>query len=168
MLGEGELAKLLVSWKNQLGEEIKGRFCVPIDRQLRIDMFKHLIETLIRLHSYEQDDFEGNTYRRIMEASINPNSERKDKWREAATADWNDALDSFFPQKIIFHTPKPETSEYERPVSGRGGKTSVPEHVDEIAPEDLLDKSKIESGIAAPDYAIDEEFLKQLQGDSDE
>jgi hypothetical protein len=103
-----------------------------------------------------------------MEASINPNSERKDKWREAATADWNDALDSFFPQKIIFHTPNPETSEYERPVSGRGGKTSVPEHVDEIAPEDLLDKSKIESGIAAPDYAIDEEFLKQLQGDSDE
>lgn len=168
MLSESELADLLVSWKIEHGEDIRGRMCVPIDRPLRIAMFQNLIHTLIELHGYEKDDFESVTYRRVMEASINPNSERKEKWREAATSDWKEALNAFFPQKVLVYTPDPEKSQYERPVSNREGRAAIPEHVDEIAPEDLLDKSQLDSGIATPDYAIDEEFLKSLQGSGDE
>jgi hypothetical protein len=164
------LADLLVSWKKQQGEDIRGRFCVPIDRPLRISMYKNLIETLIQLHGYSKDDFEGLTYRRVMEASINPNSERKEKWREAATADWKDALDDYFPQKILVSTKAPQESDYERPVSPPRAAYVPP--TPEIELEDPLanqvDKSELNSGIAPPSYAVDEEFLKSLQGPEDE
>lgn len=165
MLSESELADLLVSWKIEHGEDIRGRKCVPIDRPLRIAMFQNLIHTLIELHSYEKDDFEGLTYRRVMEASINPNSERKDKWREAATSDWKEALNAFFPQKVLVYSPAPETSQYERPVSNRAGRMSTPEPDVEL--ENPLDKTEL-SGLEAPDYAVDEEFLKSLQGTDNE
>lgn len=165
MLSETELADLLVSWKKQQGEDIRGRFCVPIDRPLRIAMYKNLIETLTKLHSYDKDDFEGITYRRVMEASINPNSERKEKWRQAATTDWFDALDDFFPQKLLIHTEDPDKkSDYERPVSNRAGRTAVEPNVEL---ENPLDRNEL-SGIDTPSYTVDEEFLKSLQGSDDE
>lgn len=161
MLNETELNRLIVSWKNQMGEEIRGRMCVPIDKGLRTEMYKNLIKTLIEIHNYTQEDFEGNTYRRVMEASVNPNSERKEGWRKAATSDWNDALDVFYPQELLQHD---SSTEPERKKSTR------PEYVPDDEPVELKNPSdpSIYRDLPEVIHVPDEEFLKQLEGIGDE
>lgn len=165
MLTETEFARFIVSWKNQMGEDIRGRFCVPIDRFARIEMFKNLIKSLIELHGYKEEDFEGKTYRMVMEASVNPNSERKEKWREAATTDWFDALDTFYPKQLLVHNSGDEP---ERPKRERlEPKKSVPSD-SPVELENPLDKSLLGSDIADPVDEIDHEFLKLIEGKLDE
>jgi hypothetical protein len=161
MLTETELNRLIVSWKNQMGEEIKGRMCVPIEG--RTEMYKNLIKTLIELHGYTQEDLEGKTYRTVMEASINPNSERKEGWRKAATADWNNAVDSFFPQKLLEHD---SSSEPERPKRGYSRPAYTPQD-EPVELEKPIDRT-IFSELPKVTHVIDEDFLKQLEGIGDE
>lgn len=154
MLTETEFARLLVSWKNQYGKEIKDRFCVPVERTSRMDMYKTLIKTLIELHGYTQSDFEGKTYRMVMEASIAANSDKKDVWRMSATADWNDALDVFFPSQLLQHDKATEPERKPRY-----------EQVDEdprLKNENLVDPS-IVAGLPPVVDPVDEDFLKQLE-----
>lgn len=153
MLTETEFARLLVSWKNQFGEEIRGRMCVSIDG--RTEMYKSLIKTLIELHGYKQEDFEGKTYRMVMEASINPNSDKKEGWRLAATADWNNAIDVFFPQQLLRHDPSTDPVREKRKYE----KTQY-EEVDhrEYNPVD----SSIVEGLPPVISKIDEDFLKEM------
>lgn len=165
MLSENELAKLLVNWKQQQGEEIKTRFCVPVDRSARLQMYKNLIKTLVELHGYNNDDLEGNTYRRVMEASINPNSEKKEQWRQAATADWNDAIASFFPQQVLVHD---SSQEPERPKREKREQISTESaYSDAIELENPWDSS-VSTDIPLPESEIDHEFLKLIQGKGDE
>lgn len=161
MLTETELARLLVSWKNQYGKEIKDRYHVPVERSARLDMYKTLIKTLIELHGYEQSDFEGKTYRMVMEASIAANSDKKENWRMSATGDWNDALDVFFPSKLLAHDSSTEPERAKREYS-----TPVDEDP-RLANEKLIDTSIFE-GLPAVNDPTDEDFLKVLEGKTDE
>lgn len=160
MLNETELSRLIVSWKNQQGEEIKGRMCVPIDKGLRTEMYKNLIKTLIEKHNYTQEDLESNTYRRVMEASINPNSERKEGWRKAATSDWNDALDVFFPQELLVHdsSTEPERKQPSRTFVADDEPVELKNPADQSIYKDLPEVK----------HVPDEEFLKMLEGIGDE
>lgn len=159
MLTETELARLIVSWKNQMGEEIRGRMCVPIEG--RREMYKHLIKTLIELHGYAQEDFEGKTYRMVLDASVNPNSERLEGWRKAVTADWNNALDSFFPQQLLQHDssaePKRKTVE----------KTEYVNEDPRLEKDNPIDPS-IFAGLPPVNDPVDEEFMKMLKEVGDE
>lgn len=158
MLTETELSRLLVSWKNQYGKEIKDRFHVPVERSARLDMYKTLIKTLIELHGYKQEDFEGKTYRMVMEASIAPNSDKKDTWRLSATSDWNDALDVFFPSQLLAHDSSSEPERPKRP------EYSTPVDIDpRLANEKLIDRSIFE-GLPPVNDPTDEDFLKLLEG----
>lgn len=161
MLSETELARLIVSWKNQLGEEIKGRMCVPVDSGIRVEMYKSLIKTLIETHNYTQEDLEGNTYRRVMEASINSNSNKVSIWRELATTDWMRAVDVYFPQEILKHDSSndPEPKKWTKKVE-----------VDEdprMKIDNPIDRSIFE-GLPPVNDPIDEEFLKMLKEVGDE
>lgn len=162
MLTETELARLITSWKNQCGEEIKGRMCVSIEG--RTEMYKTLIKTLIELHQYTQEDLEGKTYRMVMDASVNPNSERKEGWRKAATADWNDAVDFFFPQKLLMHDV---STEPERPKRSRTEKVEYSAEDPRLAKDNPVDRTIFE-GLPAVNDPVDEEFMKLLQEVGDE
>jgi hypothetical protein len=138
--------------------------CVPIDKVLRTEMYKNLIKTLIELHGYTKDDLQGNTYRRVMEASINPNSEKKEKWRMAATDDWMDAVDTFFPHQLLVHD---SSTEPERPKREQFVKKTYVSDDAPIELENPLDRSQL-TDIPPPNDEDDEEFLKLLRGDGDE
>ena len=164
MLTETELSRLIVSWKNQEGEDIKGRRCVPIEG--RLEMYKTLVKTLVELHGYSQEDLEGKTYRMVMEASISPNSDKKEGWRKAATTDWNNAVDFFFPQKILRHDSSAE------PVREKREKFVKKEYdtVDpRLAKDNPIDLSVFE-GLPPVDNSVDEDFLKEMAsvGNKDE
>lgn len=163
MLTETELARVIVSWKNKCGEEIRGRMCVPIEG--RCDMYKILIKTLIELHNYALTDFEGKTYRTVMEASIPASStgEKEQRWRMAATTDWFNAMDIFFPQTILEHDSSTEPERAKRPE-----RPAAPEY--DNGPVELknpLDKS-IFNELPKVNHLVDEDFLKQLEGIGDE
>jgi hypothetical protein len=165
MLTDTELARVLVSWKNRCGEEIRGRMCVSIDG--RCDMYKNLIKTLIELHNYTLEDFEGKTYRAVMEASIPGSStgQKLEKWRQAATTDWFNAMDSFFPQTILTHD---SSNEPERPRAPRPERPASPEYDNgPIELKNPLDKS-IFTGLPKVKHIVDEDFLKQLDEVDDE
>ena len=159
MLTETELARLLVSWKNQYGKEIKDRYYVPVERSSRLDMYKTLIKTLIELHGYTQPDFEGKTYRMVMDASIAANSDKKDSWRMSATSDWNDALDVFFPSQLLAHD---SSTEPERATKNYGNSAPVDEDP-RLANEKPIDTSIFE-GLPPVIDPVDEEFMKLLEG----
>lgn len=152
MLSETEFARLIVSWKNQFGEEIRGKNCVPFEG--RTEMYRHLIKTLTELHGYTQEDFEGKTYRMVMEASINPNSPKADGWRAAATADWYRALDTFFPQTILAHESKESPSKKKFYVA--------PEDDPRLKTDNPIDMS-IFADMPKPSSVEDEDFLKLLE-----
>lgn len=159
MLTETELARVLTSWKNRFGEEIRGRMCVPIEG--RCDMYKNLIKTLIELHNYTLEDFEGKTYRAVMEASIAGSStgQKLEKWRQAATTDWFNAMDSFFPQTILEHD---SSNEPERPRAQRPERPTTEYDNGPVELKNPLDKS-IFNGLPKVKHIVDEDFLKQLE-----
>ena len=155
MLTETELSRLIVSWKNQEGEDIKGRRCVPIEG--RLEMYKTLVKTLVELHGYGQEDLEGKTYRMVMEASINPNSDKKEGWRKAATADWNDAVDLFFPQQLLKHDSSTEPVREKKTFN----KTEYVEVDPRLENYNPVDRSIVE-GLPPVVGTPDEDFLKEI------
>lgn len=169
MLTETELARVITTWKNKFGEEIRGRQCVPIEG--RCEMYKNLIKTLKELHAYTVEDFEGKTYRTVMQASIPDSStgQKLEKWRQAATTDWFNALDVFFPQEILEHdtsTEAPKQARAERPTR----EEYAQEYIQDNEPVELknpLDRS-IFSDLPKVKHIVDEDFLKQLEGVGDE
>ncbi len=156
MLSETVLNRLIISWKADKGVEIKGRMCVPTDNGLRRDMYKHLIKTLVEEHGYTQEDFEGITFRRVIEASMNVNSDKKEGWKRAAIACWNEALNSFFPMEVLTHD---SSTEPERKQSTR---TYVPDD-EPIELKNPIDES-IYKDIPKVNHVPDEEFLEVLKG----
>jgi hypothetical protein len=160
MLTDTELARVVTSWKNKCGEEIRGRMCVPIEG--RCEMYKQIIKTLIELHNYAIDDFEGKTYRYIvLEASIPASSrgEKKENWQKAARSDWMDALDTFFPQQILEHD---SSNDPERRQRGSYEKTEYLDNDPRLEKDNPIDKSIFE-GVPPVENPIDEDFLKMLK-----
>jgi len=164
MITNVELAKELASIKEQMGVIIKHRACIPIDTGERQYIFKTLIETLKVRYNMEESDFDSAmVLRMVIEASVNPNSERLAGWKRAVEDDWNRALAAKFPRQIISHDPATEgpKQEYKR--------SHGPEYVDEdprLKNEKLIDRS-IFDGLPEVDDPVDEDFMKQLEGNDE-
>lgn len=161
MITDGELAKELISLREQLGTEINNRRVVPIHSGERQYIFKTFIETLKIRYSMDESDFDSPmVLRMVQEASTNPNSDKLRAWKEAVKDDWNRALAAKFPREIIAHDPSTEApkQEYRR--------SSGPEYVNEdprLNNEKPIDRSIFE-GLPEVVDPIDEDFMKQLEG----
>lgn len=157
MLSNDQLLSLIASWKQEHGEEINTRFCVPVDRKARMYMYCILIQTLKDEYGYEEQHFRYQTTTAVIDASINPRSEKKKEWKEAALADWNDAIAGYFPKK--FSEVDPDK------LPGKRNKFKRPEIADDtpVELEKPVDDS-IYEGLPPVKTVVDEEFLKMLEG----
>lgn len=153
-----DLKKLLVSWKNQCGEEIRGRMCVPIDG--RCERYKDLIETLIKNYEYTEEDFDTLVFQRVLEVSMPTGSDKKEKWIRSITTDWDNAIDTFFGKEILKHDNSTETPREKRVYA-------KPNTTDEIVEREELDLAKFHK-MGEPTDVIDEDFMKQLDEACDE
>lgn len=163
MLTESELAKVLASWKKECGVLIKDHYCVPVNRPDRLAMYKTLINTLINKYAYEEADLEGNTERRVVEASVNPTSDNREKWRIVCIRDWKDAVDDFFPKEMLSFDPA-TVPERKRQRFEQNEPAIVDPRLDKDNP---IDKSLFEELPPVVD-PVDEEFLKLLNEVGDE
>lgn len=100
MLNETELAKLLVRWRNKYGTLVREHYCVPVNRPDRMVMYQALIHILMTEHGYSEEDMEGNTERRIVEASMSPNSDNREKWKIVCVRDWRESVILMFPKDL--------------------------------------------------------------------
>lgn len=170
MLIMSDLQQLIVDWKEEHGEEIRGRngktyMGVPIDSDARIHMYKTLMKTLITLHEYSDEDLkvDSQVYRAVMKASVNPTSENKDKWHELATVDWRLAFRAFYKNETIEYTQEEITNE----IKEEKPKKERIKYDKDLIPRPELDRS-IFSKVPKPEIVVDVDFLKKLEEVGDE
>lgn len=164
MLTQNALHRVLVLWKEQCGIEKYGRMWVPIEG--RKDAYKSLIKTLIEKYGYTMEDLDGQTYRAVMDMSVPEGTDKKDKWRHAATDDWHVAVAVFFPEEseILVH----DSSNDPAP----GAKYRKPATVSyEDAPVELKNPAgdQFKDAVAGANIdVLDESFLEELEGSDNE
>ena len=155
MLTDTELAKLIVSWRNQTGTEIKGRMSVPYDTSLRMMMYRDLIETLITNHKYEEDDLLAPTTKRmILEASVEAKTPGMDTIKKMATSDWIAAVSERYEVEILTYDPsKVDTSRR---------NTIAPEPTPEELGPLVLSQEEFDSLTDILTKQFDKEFLVEM------
>jgi hypothetical protein len=172
MLDESDFARLLVKWVDDYGVKINRLMCVPIESELRTDMYKHLVKTLIDSYGYDLNDFKGKTYRLVMEASIPDSSrgEKKVKWLKSCTTDWHRALNSYFEPIILQHDSSKDVGkpEYVRPAYVKSEQTKPESEHDIVELNNPIDRSIFKDLPPVNDSEIDEDFLKLLSEVGDE
>lgn len=161
MLTDGALAKILISWRkgSAYSVEKNGHMCVPVNRADRMSMYRDLVTTLIEEHQYTEDELGGKTERMVVEASISPTSDNKEKWKILCIRDWNDVIDDFFPKAVKQHDPSkmPERVKQER-------QTPVEyADVDPRLARDIPVDESIYAGLPPVEREIDEEFLQLVK-----
>lgn len=150
MLTETEFARLLMDWRNQFGEDRRGKMVVPVESGPRILMFKTLIKTLIETHGYTEDDLMGKTYRMVIEASMNPNSPGAETWRKLASDDWIGCIGTFFPSKFAIHDPNQEVRQ--------ALPARIEEPKPEVVPEPVVDEGPM--ALSQEDFDLITDIVK--------
>ncbi|NJO48269.1 MAG: hypothetical protein HC840_00975 [Leptolyngbyaceae cyanobacterium RM2_2_4] len=161
MLTDTELAKVLIQWRKSsaYAAEKNGHFVVPTNRSDRMNMYRDLIATLTEKYNYTEDELGGKTERMVVEASMAPTSQNKDKWKLLCVRDWTEVIVDFFPKETINHDPSkmPEQIKHERlaPVeyASEDPRLAVDNPVD----------TTIFAGLPPVEREIDEEFAKLLK-----
>jgi len=175
MLTSHEYEKLFTLWKMEHGVEKTSRrgttyHVVPPNSHQRRQMLSVLIDTLIEKHGYTEEDFGSVTCNYIVDACVPEEYDNKEslrKWRKAAASDLMIVLAIVFGRdenmvnknRDLSATRDKSTSEYV------ATEPDLP--VPEVQKLDPLAESR-RSGIALPSSVEDTEFLKLLEGQSDE
>lgn len=178
MLTETKLQSIIITWRKQFGETINNNPCVPTDRTRRRDMYKHLMETLVRLHGYTKEELQfSKTLKMVMDASVNPKSPNKSGWTSIATSDWNYALDDIFPEEILTRDNSNDKTAVERSPEERAAervkweleKAEEKKKEEEIQLNNPIDEN-FESSIASHNDEIIgiDDLMKSLQGTGNE
>lgn len=171
MLTESKLQQLFSNWKHERGVLKYGMLWIPIDG--RVEAFKDLIKTLVEKHHYTQDDIDSQVYRKIIAESIPASSkgEKKELWKKSVIDDWYVALTAYFPEdaQILTHDSSNDITQGSKHRSDKKAYTPSepdlgPVEVQKINHEEDFKRT----GIPAPDFSPDEEFLALLRGETNE
>jgi len=163
---------LFAKWKQDFGVEARGRrtgnvfMAVPTNPYERVQMYIVLIDTLVERNGYTKSDFDSIFMKELINTSVPPEYDDKKaltKWKNHAEDDFIKALAICLEDDMIVK----ERSQKE--IRKKVFVDLKPEPTPQPPGEDV-DPHKMSkmTGIAVPTDTDDEEFLKLLEGPSNE
>lgn len=175
MLTSHEYEKLFTLWKMEHGVERTSRrgttyFTVPPNSHQRRQMLSVLIDTLIEKHGYTEEDFGSVTCNYIVDACVPEEYDNKEslrKWRKAAASDLMIVLALIFGKDEDMVNKNRDLNATRDKVNQEYTANEPdlpPPTVQKLDP--LAESQK--TGIALPSSVEDTEFMKLLEGQSDE
>ena len=177
---------LFEDWKRQHGVSKTSKkygyeyYAVPNKPEDRQNMLHILVRTFVEMYGFEEKDFTNYVKNKIIDACVWAEYDKKKLigWKSHVSRDLNFILGLVFEKKfVVTEMPKTVRPKEEAPVVRSDYKENPEElQVDKVieterSPGELrnpLILSEIDSDIPAPEYEIDEEFLKLCRGEGNE
>lgn len=179
MFTNDEWEFFLTSWKEQYGQEKRGRtgtpyMVVPGNSVLRREMYRTLIASLIERGFTKSDLTSTSTKDRVIRVSTSENlgGNSLRQWKEGCGRDWLTELALQFPVEFTQGSTetirKSEQVENPRFVDEAPQEQSYSAIESDIVLENPIDRARLKTGIPVPNYEVDEEFMRLLIGDGNE
>ena len=184
MISRDDLEYLFASWKEQYGIQWVGHtgtpyMVVPGTPPPRREMLRHLFNTLVEEYQFTLKDFSGSIKNQIEDTCVWPEWKNKSKlvqWRKNVRADIDKVLAETFPKKFVEKEFVPKQVEvYENTNENSTADLTVGEQIDPAHNfDDSLNEGESEISRpldrsifleATPNFEVDLEFLKILEGE---